>query len=192
MPEAGYDLTKFKVFICYHEKSSSNTKGYAKIVSGILGVLGVTSFVAHLERNVYSERFDEVRNQILTKFCKYFIFINTQGSLDREEIIKEFNMAYPNGLTPNPKFIVFRHDSAEVNNTKFENETRIKLDYNQPTFTTEEELVQLVINMINTYEIGKVPSAEELLKQVKLRNNLLHCSTLIQKRNNLDKKTLGE
>jgi len=84
--EAGYDLTKFKVFICYHEKSSSNTKGYAKIISDILGVLGVTSFVAHLERNNYSERFDEVRKEILTRFCKYFIFINTHGSLDREQI----------------------------------------------------------------------------------------------------------
>jgi len=190
--EAGYDLTKFKVFICYHEKSSSNTKGYAKIISDILGVLGVTSFVAHLERNNYSERFDEVRKEILTRFCKYFIFINTHGSLDREQIIKEFNMAYPDGLSPNPKFIVFRHNSAEVNSTKFENETRIKLDYNQPTFTIEEELVQLVTNMIHTYKIGKVPSTEELLKKVKLRNNLLHCASLIQKRNNLDKKILGE
>jgi uncharacterized protein YjbI with pentapeptide repeats len=125
-------------------------------------------------------------------FLEYFIFINTQGSLDREEIIREFNLAYPSGLTPNPKFIVFRHDSAEVNNKYFENKVRLKLEHNQPTFTTEDELVKLVTNMIHTYRIGKLPSKEELLKQVKLRNNLLNYISQMKKTNNLDNKTLEE
>ena len=192
-PTGIYDLTKFKAFICYHEKSDYNSKAYTKIISDILGVAGVRSFVAHVERNRYSEVFDEVRNTILSKYCKYFIFINTQGSLIREEIIKEFKMAYPNGIGDNPKFFPFRYDSADVSNIEFKTKTGIKLEHNQATFTTEEQLVEAITKIIDTYKIGSnIPSQEELQRQIKLRNNLLYCSSLVQKRNNLDGKTLIE
>jgi hypothetical protein len=170
--ENGYDLSKFKVFVCYHEESDYDAKGFAEIVYYILNVIGVQAFVAHIERNKYSEDFDKTREKLIPA-CEYFIYINTEGGFIRPEIQKEFRIAYPNGLADKPKFLIFRYNSAKVIDSDFEAATGITLSHNQPTFNNERDLVELVKEMIETYHFAaNVPSEEQLEKEVKLRKYL--------------------
>jgi hypothetical protein len=160
----GFDTSKFTVFICYHENERPERNNvFAEIIHDFLDGYGVNSFIAHLERSKYSEVFDQVRKEILTiSTCKYFIFINTQGSLKRDEVIKEFNIAFPSGLETTPKLLVLRHNSAQLTDPEFESKTGISLKgYNQAKFEDEGDLVKVTRNMLKTlilmptYHLGK-------------------------------------
>ena len=141
MVETNSELANYRIFICYNENSQNNA--YAEIINNVLKTVGVKAFVAHIERNKYSEDFDQIREKIIPA-SEYFIYINTQGGFARPEIQKEFKMAYPNGtFTTKPTLLVLRHDSAEFSNSEFETATGLKLGgYNQPKFNDEKELVE--------------------------------------------------
>jgi tetratricopeptide (TPR) repeat protein len=142
------DRFQFDTFISYNE---SNAKGFVEIIQKILFSHGIESFVAHIQRKTYSEIFDDVRETVINS-CKYFIFVNTEGALDREQIIKEFKLAYPDGLKEKPHPIVFRYHESDVeySTRKFEDRTGIDLrQINQIPFKDERELVQIVIDFFN-------------------------------------------
>src|SRR6266540_2877391 len=103
-------FSQFDSFISYYE---TNAKPFAEIVRKILSAYDLKAFVAHVERKTYSENFDDVRD-IVIKSSKYFIFINTENALTRNQIFKEFMMAYPNGITEKPKLIILRHHASNV------------------------------------------------------------------------------
>jgi hypothetical protein len=172
----GFDTSKFTVFICYHENERPEKNNvFAEIIHDFLDGYGVNSFIAHLERSKYSEVFDQVRKEILTiSTCKYFIFINTQGSLKRDEVIKEFNIAFPSALETTPKLLVLRHNSAQLTDPEFESKTGISLKgYNQAKFEDEGDLVKVTRNMLKTYDFNaNIPSGEDLQKELKLKNIL--------------------
>ena len=71
MVGTGYNLSKFKVFVCYHEKSDDDAKVFAETIYEILSIMGVKAFVAHIERNNYSEDFDMVREKIIPASAYY-------------------------------------------------------------------------------------------------------------------------
>jgi hypothetical protein len=148
MPDDLVRFQRFHAFICYN---GSNAKPYAEIVNSILSLIGMEVFVAHLKRNTYSEYFDRVRQTVIDS-CKYFIFINTYDALNREQIVKEFKMAYPNGLTEMPKPIVIRYSATDVqySNPEFERATGFSLnDFNQASFTNYSEFVKVVIALFD-------------------------------------------
>ena len=143
------DLARFRqfdAFVCYNE---SNAKPLAEIVQAVLSMQGIKVFVAHLERKAYSEDFNKVR-QIVIDSSRHFIFINTQEALNRDQIIKEFKMAFPNGLDETSKLKVLRYQSPEVqfSNPNFKNQTGVDLpDYNQIPFVDDGEFVREVIGL---------------------------------------------
>lgn len=112
----------YEAFVSYYELTG---KKFAEIIHTVFLDHGIKPFVAHLERRTFSGNFDSKRLTILKK-CKYFIFINSMGAFKREEIIKEFQMAYPHGPTHKPKIIIFRHSLRQLprTNEKFEKKTK--------------------------------------------------------------------
>ncbi len=188
MAETNSKLANHRIFVCYNENKQNNA--YAEIIYNILETVGVKAFVAHIERNKYSEDFDQIREKIIPA-SEYFIYINTQGAFSRPEVQKEFKMAYPNGtLTNNPTLLVFRHDSAEFSNAEFEKATGLKLGgYNQPKFNDENELVVLIKNIIKKYVLESQAQKE---KKLKIKKYLEYCESLINTRNKVDGRILED
>ena len=138
--DKGFINTDFDAFISYYE---INGKKYATLAYTILLDKKIKPFVAHIERPKHSEDFDEKRKRILHN-CKYFIFINTMEALKRDEIIKEFKIAYPLGNVIKPKLLIYRHNIQYVPRTdpEFEKATGIEnfKIINQHDFCDEDDL----------------------------------------------------
>ena len=59
----GYNISEFKVFICYREDVNGSL--YAELTKLILSKGNVNSFVAHIERRKHAEDFDKMRQELL-------------------------------------------------------------------------------------------------------------------------------
>lgn len=161
----------FEAFISYFEE---NGVPYAELIKKILKEkLGITAFVAHIERSRYAHDFDAVRNSVIMN-SKLFIFINTRDSLSRPEIIKEFQMAYPNGYIEPPQLIVFFHNrNGSLRSSQyFDEQIKFKLDsYNQQDFFNIYDLSSVARELFD--EIKKVNFADALPRpklQIKKEN----------------------
>jgi hypothetical protein len=137
------DIKKFTAFISYFEH---NGKKNAEIVREVLKEnRGISAFVAHIERNTYSDDFERVRREVINN-CDTFIFINTINSLSRPQIIEEFRLAYPNGYSESPKLHIFYQSVIGNKRSSLEFEKAIGfeqnkiLTYNQHDFDSDDQL----------------------------------------------------
>jgi hypothetical protein len=97
--------------------------------------------------------------------CSIFILINSEGSLDRMEIIREVKRAFPNGVTNEPFLIVLKPDSPQVpfNTTKFQRETEIDFSIiNQILFEIENKY-SLSRNLYDCLE------KEKIIEKIKIK-----------------------
>ncbi|MGI0042418.1 MAG: NB-ARC domain-containing protein, partial [Nitrososphaeraceae archaeon] len=132
----------YQAFVSYFEENGSS---FADLIKKIISEeMGLNAFVAHIERPNYSGDFETPRTTIIRNSV-LFIFINTIRSLTREEIIREFRLAYPNGYTNKPKLVIFYHKVSgnSRSDSQFIKKTELKYDiakYNQHDFVDKEEL----------------------------------------------------
>lgn len=132
----------FDVFISYFEE---NGRSFAELLKDIImEEAKMNAFVAHIERPHYSADFESVRENVI-KTSRFFVFINTIRSLRREQIIREFKLAYPEGFKNSPKLIIFYHKT--LGNTRsspeFLQKAGLNYDiakYNQQDFLDYEDL----------------------------------------------------
>lgn len=194
MPYTDYNIQKFKVFICYREDNGSL---FAELTRMVLSKGNIESFVAHIERNKHAEAFDEMRQRLLATAVDFFIFINTDGALSRIEVIKEFNMAFPSGKPEGTKFIIMHHRNSSPRPTseqiKVKTGLTIPKSQNIPSFKNEDELVNLVCDIAETYNITSTKlSKENVKKELRLIKYLKYCISLKDTENKLDNTILSD
>jgi hypothetical protein len=183
----------FKVFISYKEDNGSL---YAELLHLIFSKVGVTSFVAHLERHKHTKDIDNLRREVLRQ-TQFFIFINTEGALSRRQVKKEFNMAYPNHDTESPYLIIIHHKNNSPRPTPNEFKTKVgvivKKSKNIPTFRDEDELIDIICELAKTHKITAGNIKRELVKkELRLVKYLKCCSSLRETKNSLDNTTLSQ
>jgi uncharacterized protein YjbI with pentapeptide repeats len=193
VPNTSYNVSQFKVFICYKEE---NGNLFAELTRLVLLKGGIKSFVAHIERNKHAEDFDEMRRKLLDS-VPFFIFINTLDALSSLEVAKEFKMAFPDGKINGiiPIIIHFKVTSRRPTSSEIKEKTGVEIPKykNIPSFKDEDELVDLISNLCQTYEITHTKiSRNSIKKELQLIKYLKYCYSLSRKENALDKKTLAD
>jgi uncharacterized protein YjbI with pentapeptide repeats len=188
-----YTIGIFDVFISYYE--TEQTKNYAEIVQKILlSEFGLKAFAAHHKRNTYSHKFNNLMEAVI-KNCKFFLFLNTKDALTRKRIWVEFKTAYPTGDTRKPpQLIILRFDSPDVSysSEEFKKETNIdldRIDFNQASFKNESQLIDVIKNVFNN---AKYSPLLNKTKSKLLEDYLIHCISVFNKENRLDRKSLNE
>ena len=89
----------FDAFLSYFEETGEDN---AETIRRNLKVYCVKTFVAHIEGHNYVGNFEEEINNVIAN-CRYFLLLINIDTLGREQVIREFKQAYPNGLTEQPK-----------------------------------------------------------------------------------------
>lgn len=146
--------TKYDVFVCYYELLASDQ---AATIQAALTERGYRVFVAHLRRPYLSGDFRQIVDSII-KNCKIFVLINGIDALEREEVIRETKIAFPNNNFEQHKFWIFRDNNQEVprGNDKFTIETNIDLSLQmQMDFTSLPDLARITtIKCKNEKSVG--------------------------------------
>lgn len=184
---------KPEVFICYKEENGSI---FAELIHLILSKAGIGCFVAHVERNKHAKDFDKMRKKIL-KIVKFFIFINTDGALSREEVKKEFHMAYPTGDTGHPFLIILHYKNGNPRPTPQDFLSKVNIivskSKNIPSFRDEDDLIDTVCELAKTHNITLKKLSKNLIKnELTLVKYLKYCVYLGEIKSGLDNKKLNE
>ncbi len=98
------------VFVSYYELGA---KDYAEQVFKTLTQAGYDVYVDHIARGKKNGVIHKNIDKAIENY-DIFILLNTIGSLDRDEVIREFNIAFPSHNFSKPKLFVFRDTSIEV------------------------------------------------------------------------------
>lgn len=136
---------EYDVFISYYENTA---KDYAEYIRNVLWKdRKYKVFVYHILAHLTDGERQTIIDTIINK-CKIFVLLNTYGSLDRDEVIREVKVAFPNGDFGEHKFWILRRDKFDqlYATPKFEQETKINLTkiYQDP-FKNESELGEAIL-----------------------------------------------
>jgi len=139
-------MDNFDIFICYDEATGGD---FASALQEYLVTRrGYRVFVAHIERHKMAGKFREDHIYPIIDSCPTFILLNTLDALDRSEIQKEIQRAFPNGNTSTKDFWIFRENINDVPfiTENFKTNTGIELDnLNQDPFNTIQELTRTAL-----------------------------------------------
>jgi hypothetical protein len=144
----------FDAFVSYFEQTG---KDYAETIRKNLRTYGINAFVAHIEKSRYVGNFQQKINNVIAN-CKYFILLINIDTLERDQVIRECKTAYPNGLTENPKFVIFREDLEDVERSseRFLVETGIDLSKeNQQDFRNDSQLASRILSLCKSVSFTK-------------------------------------
>lgn len=143
---------EFDVFVCYDETMA---KDYAETILNALSRRKYKVFVAHVQRVLMEGDYrTENINPIIQK-SKIFILINGKDALQREEIIHEVKVAFPEGDRTGHLFWIVKEKNSDIpfGDKDFNGKTKINLQsINQNEFETTSELARLITRKCENYK----------------------------------------
>jgi len=157
----------YDVFVSYEELTGEE---YAERILKSLKKRGYRVFVAHVERVERSGKFREYINRIIAN-SGTFILVNTLDALESDEVIREYQEAFPNNDPTENDFWIFRHDTFNVPyiTNKFSNETGYDLGgENQIPFKSPTNLSHAVLTKCDKKKQQKSIIAKKSKKGEKL------------------------
>lgn len=135
-------VNDYDVFVSYYEDGADDL---AERVYKVLKERGYKVFVAHIIRPLIEGDFEKVVDSVI-KTCKIVILLNTVGSLERSQVIREMKTAFPDGKINDHEFWPYRNIRDVQNLDEFKNKTRLELaKINQPYFSNAGDLARLLI-----------------------------------------------
>ncbi|MDP9462408.1 MAG: hypothetical protein M3O97_01525 [Thermoproteota archaeon] len=111
---------EYDVFVCYYERTGAD---HAESIMKILKEKGYSVYVAHMLRHLVQGSWDQLHDRII-RSCKIIVLINTVDAPERDEIIREITVAFPNGDTSTHSFWILRDQQFDT-------------PHNSPTFQQE-------------------------------------------------------
>ena len=137
---------EFDFFVSYYELTGRH---FAEKIKDALENYDAKAFVAHLERDKFSDSFQKYVDKKIEK-CKCFILVITKNALIRPEVIREVQKAFPNGRIKKRDFWVFRErkDTIQRTDINFETKTKIQLaQINQHDFEYDSDLASQIMTL---------------------------------------------